>query len=167
MLVFGLSPVVSLFVMFALAYCSVYLFFFVYEELGINMHVARFEPAASAVVPYIMSLLTIVLPTMVAGIFYCWLAKRFFIGGKWLLLACAMLAVLAAMPCCSVVLSDIPGHSALRWGVLNPQSVWDLFQVVPWIFCKPQQLMQFVIPLAVGLWFLRRKGNEVRLKSVV
>jgi hypothetical protein len=163
-LVFAISPVVSLLALFCLAYCGVYVFYFAYEQLGGDINAIRHLPGASAVMPYVLSLLTIVLPAIIASSLYCWLVRRLGIGRKWLLLACIMLAVVAAMPCCSVTLSNVPGHSAFRWGVLNPQSIKDLFDVIPWIFCRPQQLMQFLVPLAIAWWFMRRKGDEVRLQ---
>jgi hypothetical protein len=114
-----------------------------------------------------MSLLTVVIPCIVASILYCRLATRLGIGKKWMLLSCAMLAVLAALPCCSVKFSPLPGQSALTWGVWNPwdpQAIRHQLSTIVWIFCQPRQLMQFLVPVAIGLWFMRRKRESGRLQ---
>jgi hypothetical protein len=33
-----------------------------------------------------------------------------------------------------------------------------------WIFCNPRSLMEFIVPLAIGWWFLRRKPDQGRLQ---
>jgi hypothetical protein len=114
--------------------------------------------------PYVLSLLTIAVPSIVASIFYCKLGHRLGIGKKWILLACMVVAVFAAMPCCSVKLSDIPGESALRWGVLNPHSITHVSEFIIWVFCRPLQLTQFLVPLAIGWWFMRRTRDQGRLQ---
>jgi hypothetical protein len=162
-LVFGVSPVVSLLGLFILAYYSVYLFFIANDQLGGNINLRRFEPAASVVMPYVLSLCTIAIPSVLASIFYCKLINRFGIGKKWILLSCVVLAVVAAIPCCSVKLSDLPGESALMWGAWNPESLGQLSQSIVWV-CRPLQLLQFLVPLATGWWFLRRNSDRRQLQ---
>jgi hypothetical protein len=33
-----------------------------------------------------------------------------------------------------------------------------------WIFCNPRSLMEFIVPLAIGWWFLRRKPDQGQLQ---
>ena len=138
------------------------------ERLGVNEHsladLSRFEPFASVVLPYAMSLLTVVIPSILASILYCRLARLLGIGKKWMLVSCVILAVLAALPICSVGLCSIPGKTALRWGVWNPGSVRHLTGFIVYTLCRPRQLMQFIVPLATGWWFMRRKHGGGRLQ---
>ena len=169
-LVFGVSPVVSLAVLFVIAYFMVLALSQVCELLGVNIQsffasISHFEPSASAVLPYVLSLLTIVIPCIFASVLYCRLARRLGLGKKWMLLSCAILALLAAIPCCSVKLSGIPGESGLRWGVWNPESIKHSFHFFVWVVCQPRQLMQFFVPLAIGWWFMRRNFSKNELQS--
>jgi hypothetical protein len=168
-LVFGVSPVALLVALFAVAFAAVLGLSEVCELLGFDIQpifasMSHFEPSASAVLPYALSLLTIVIPCVFASLLYCRLARRLGLGKKWMLLSCAILAILAAIPCCSVKLSGIPGESGLRWGVWNPESIGHSFHFFVWIVCQPRQLMQFFIPLAIGWWFMRRKHDNGRLQ---
>jgi hypothetical protein len=158
-LVFGLSPVVSFIVLSVLAaglfeLCCVRLW-------GTNLAGLRhFGPWAVPAMPYVMSLLTVVIPCILASILYCRLAWWLGIGKKWMLLSCAMLAVLGSMSYCFVNLSPLPGHHALLWGGGIPITIGQLASV----FCRPRQLLQFLVPLAIGWWFLRRKPDQGRLQ---
>jgi hypothetical protein len=174
LLVFGISPVVSFVVLIVLAYVVLLATSEVCERLGIKVQhfladLSRFEPFASTAMPYVMSLLTVVVPCILASILYCCLARRFDIGKKWALLSCVILAVLAAMPICSVKLSGVPGDSALTWGLPNfweAHGIRHLFSTIVWVVCRPRQLVQFLVPLAIGWWFMRRKHAcpSVRLR---
>jgi hypothetical protein len=171
-LVFGVSPVVSLAALFAIAYVVLFAFLEVYERIGGNVQhflagLSRFGLPASVALPYVMSLLTIVIPCILASLLYCRLARRLALGKKWMLLSCVVLALLAALPICSVKLSGIPGENALRWGVWNPwgpQGMRGLPSFLVWLLCRPRQLIQFLVPLAIGCWLLRRKRERDRLQ---
>jgi hypothetical protein len=168
-LVFGVSPVALLAALFVVAFVAVLGLSEVCELLGFDIQpffasMSHFEPSASAVLPYVLSLLTIVIPCIFASILYCRLARRLGLGKKWMLLSCAILAILAAIPCCSVKLSGIPGESGLRWGVWNPESIKHSFHFFVWVVCQPRQLMQFLVPPAIGWWFMRRKRDNGRLQ---
>ncbi len=170
--VFGVSPVVSLAALVAVVLVVVLGFVDRCEQLGIIDHIhcidgfSRFEPVASVAVPYMMSLLIVAIPCILASTFYCRLARRLGIGKKWMLLACAMLAVLAAIPYCSAKLSVIPGESALRLGALNLLNREQLFYLPVWVLRSPRQLVQFAVPLAVGWWFMRRRRDRDPLPVV-
>jgi hypothetical protein len=114
--------------------------------------------------PYVLSLLIVVIPSILASVFYCKLAKRLGLGTKWILISCVVLAATALMPICSATLSDVPGKSALRVGYWNPLYVKHLLGSIVWCFCSPRQLFQFLVPLAIGWWFVRR-NREARPQS--
>jgi hypothetical protein len=171
-LVFGVSPVVSLAALFVIAYVVVLAISEVCELLGVNIQhffadMRRFEPSASVVLPYLVSLLTVVIPCIFASILYCRLARRLGLGKKWMLLSCVILAVIATIPYCSVNLSGISGESGLRWGVWNPDSIMRLPYFIVWVVCQPRQLMQLFVPLVIGWWIVRRKHDKIRLQSAL
>jgi hypothetical protein len=114
--------------------------------------------------PYVLSLWVVVIPSILASIFYGKLAKRLGIGKKWILMSCVVLAATALMPICSARLSDIPGKSRLAVGYWNPLYIEHLVGTIVWCFCNPQQLLQFLVPLAIGWWFMRRKRNQGQLQ---
>ena len=115
-------------------------------------------------VAYLGSLLTIVIPSILASILYCWLAGRSGIGKRWMLLSCTVLALVAALPMCTAKISGTPDESWMRIGVWLPQSVGQSYNFFFWVFCRPQQLMQFLVPLAICCWFMRRTRNQCRLQ---
>ncbi len=161
--VFGVSPLVSLTALFVVAYLGVYGFCLVCKWLGLNISLTRLEPAASEILPYVLSLLTVIVPSIVASMLYCKLTKRLGIDRKWLLVACIVLAATALLPICSVKLSDVPGQSALRWGVAVPKRIGELPILIARTFSHPRQVLQFVVPLAIGWWFLRRSHGDKEL----
>ncbi len=158
-MVFGVSPVLSFLTVFTLAGG---VFELCCEQVwGDNLaDLKQYEPWASLALPYFMSLLTVVIPCILASILYCHLARWLGIGKKWMLLSCAMLAVLGSMSHCFANLSPSPGHHALLWGGGIPITIGQLASV----FCRPRQLLQFLIPLAIGWWFLRRKHDHGQLQ---
>jgi len=164
-LVFGVSPVVSLFALVALATGSMWIFDEACNRLGANTKdliagLGRFGPSASVALAYLGSLLIVVIPSILASILYCWLARRLGIGTKWILLSCAMLAVLSALFFCTAKVSAIPEENWLRLGFNSPQHISRLYGLFVWIVFSPRQLMQFLVPLVIGCWFLRCKGGQ-------
>jgi hypothetical protein len=81
-----------------------------------------------------------IVPIAVASILFCMAAKRVGLGGKWVLVACMMLAVYAATQ------SFLEIHSLEVVGTACPI------------------LAHFLVPLAVGWWFPRRKHDEGQLQ---
>jgi len=162
-LVFGLSPVVSLVALVALVMFGLWARPNSWDDplfAGLN----RIGPSASAVAAYLTSMSVVVIPSIVVSILYCWLVGRFGINKKWVLLSCTMLAVLAALPMCTAKVSLVPAESWARIGLWYPDSVGHLYYLFTWIFCHPQQLIQFIAPLAIGWWFLRRKHDQGQLQ---
>jgi hypothetical protein len=113
---------------------------------------------------YLGSLLIVLIPSILASILYCRLARRLGVGKTWMLLSCAMLAVLSALFLCTARVSAIPEENWLRLGINFPQSISHLYGTFVWIILSPRQLMQFLVPLAIGWWFLRRKHDQGQLQ---
>jgi hypothetical protein len=157
--VFGITPLASLLGLFVLAFACLYGVFMVYEQLGFNLNVKRFDPAASAVLPYVLSLLTVMIPAGLASLLYCKLIKRLGISRQWMILSSVVLAIVAITPIWTVALSDQPGQSALRCGIGSPQIIG--YTIVMY-FSSFRQWLQFLAPLCVGLWFLRQTRKQNR-----
>ena len=113
----------------------------------------RFERAASVLL-YLLSLLTVVFPCILAAIFYGKLATRLGVSRKWSLLACIVLAIAAVTVRLSLKLSDLPGHSCLMLGLVIPRHIGQLPGTICWLFGTARQLVQFLVPLVIGWWFL-------------
>ncbi len=162
-LVFGISPVVSLVALVALVMFGLRARPNSWDDplfAGLN----RIGPSASAVAAYLTSVSVVVIPSIVVSILYCWLVGRSGINKKWVLLSCTILSVLAALPSCEAKVALIPAES---WAGLRPwwpDSIGHFYYFFTRTFCNPQQLMQFLVPLAVGLWFVWRKRDEGQLQ---
>ncbi len=155
-LVFGVSPVVSLFVLCNIFGDSVFLFL---ASIGIR-HGNQLETIPSAAVISAMSLLTIIIPSAVAAILYCRLAQWVRIGRTWGLVACVILAIVASAPCYLWIGAGHPLHPLIlefRWAGLwlGVRAGW----IVP-----AQHFVQFLVPLAIGSWFMRRKHDLGQLE---
>ncbi|MGD0654372.1 MAG: hypothetical protein ABSA16_08525 [Thermoguttaceae bacterium] len=93
-----------------------------------------------------MSHLATILPVALLTISYCWCAKRFGVGKRWMLASCGVLAVIAMLSFQRVTLSDMPGNSLLTFGLGLPPSL--------------PQCVQLIVPLAIGFWFVRRTPKQ-------
>lgn len=163
LLVFGVSPILSLVGLFALALGCLIGFGEVYGRLGFDLHIAQFEPIASTVLPYVFSLMMVVIPAILADIFYCKLARRFDIDRKWMLVSFVMLAILAFLPIWTVKLSGVPHQSSIGIGLRVPQTTDEIVDQTVWYFSNLRQIFQFLTPLAVGLWLMwrtRKRADE-------
>ena len=156
-LVFGIAPLASLLGLFVLAFACLYGVFMAYEQVGLDLNVKRFDPVASAVLPYVLSLLMVVIPSCLASLFYCKLVRRLGISKRWMILSSIVLAVVAITPIWTVTLSDQPGQSVLRCGIAYPQ---DIGGVMLMYFSSFRQLLQFFAPLLIGMWFLRQTRRQ-------
>ena len=159
-LVFGLAPLASLLGLFLLAFACLYGGFTACERLGFDLKaIKQLDPAASVVLPYLLSLLMVMLPAALASLLYCKLIRRCGISRRWMILSSLVLAIVAILPIWTVSLSDQPGQSALRCGIGSPQNIAGTLVIY---FSSFQQWLQFLTPLCVGLWFLRRmhKGTQ-------
>jgi hypothetical protein len=122
------------------------------EELGDHLD-ALFGPhtfvamhlvpaAALLALAYAINLLFYLLPTVVASLLYCKLTKGFGSGRKWMVVSCTVLATFA--PMLSFRLANNAGLPiALTMCII---------------------LAQFLVPLAIGRWFMRRKHGQRQLE---
>ncbi len=100
--------------------------------------------------PFMPLLLIYVVPTVVASLFYCKLAKGFGSGRKWIVVSCLVLATFGAMQSLLQICSSSSGqHDSL--------SLW-----IGLMTCI--SLAQFLTPLAIGWWFMRRKHDQGHLQ---
>lgn len=171
-LVFGLSPIVSFVLLAALCVSGLSLFDDFEKWLGFDTeqglrNLKRFDPAASALTPYLVSLILVVIPSILASVFYCKLATRLGMGRKWFFVSCVVLAAIGMIPVCSATLSEIPGQSCLRLNCWNPLNLEHLAGSVVWCLRTPQQLLQLVVPLLVGWWFVRRSRETLPLRPAL
>jgi magnesium-transporting ATPase (P-type) len=163
LLVFGVSPVVSLVALVALVMFGLWARPNSWDDplfAGLN----RIGPSASAVAAYLTSVSVVVIPSIVVSILYCWLAGRSGINKKWVLLSSTMLAVLAALPSCEAKVALIPPESWTGLRPWWPDSIGHFYYFFTRTFCNPQQLMQFIVPLAIGGWFVWRKREQGQLQ---
>jgi hypothetical protein len=134
-LVFGVSPVVSL--IFAMI-CSL-------VAMQLFCQLARIcdEDIGSAL-PYVGSLGLIILPSVLVSVSYCELARRLGIAKKWTVIACVVVACIAALNgfCESISAS---GERYTHDGIG---------------FHSPMQLVQFLIPLWIGWCYARPERDR-------
>ena len=150
--VFGISPIMSLIGLFLL---SVALTGLITTGMGIGEG-NNLGPVASAAVSFAASFLTVVIPSILASVFYCRLAERAGVSRKWIVVSCITLAVVASGPAFWRA-----GVGARPWMF---GSCWSgLWYVRDWI-PQVQHLIQFLAPLAIGRWFLRRKHDLGQLQ---
>ena len=168
-LVFGLSPIAASFFLACLCIAAVWgvnescNWIGVDTEQGLR-NLKRFEPLASVLMPIVLSLIVVVIPSILASVFYCRLARHLALGRKWMIVSCLVLATLALMPICSARLSDSPGKSRLAIGVVNLMEPEQLLRIPKWSIHNPRQLVQLLVPLAIGCWYLRRPENSASVR---
>jgi hypothetical protein len=142
-LVFAVSPLISLVVLWS---ASLVLWPVYPTWIKENFQRGALLAWASA-----FNLLIVIIPSIVASLFYCNLARRWGLNKKWMLVSCTVLASFAAMYCFSVTAADAKGHYYLHAGGLGQ-------------FWSPIQLLHFIVPLVVGWWFMRHGRNHDQLQ---
>ena len=153
--VFGVSPIVSLIAFEAIALCLFALAVWLTGEEEASNFIRKIGFVGQELAPYVLTICTVVIPTVILSILYCKLAKRLCIRKRWMIVSCISLSAIAMLLHWSVRFSDTPGQNGLTLGLwIPPWCGW-----VPPLRC----LGQFLMPLAIGCWFLRRKRDESRL----
>jgi hypothetical protein len=96
-------------------------------------------------------LFTFVGPMVVASLLYCKLAGRSGVGRKWMVVSCIVLAACAAM-------QTLQGRNFFEFYDTNGQHhvCTGLWACVG--------LAQFLVPLGIGWWFMRRKREHGQLQ---
>ncbi|MFH0901082.1 MAG: hypothetical protein V2A73_10670 [Pseudomonadota bacterium] len=88
-----------------------------------------------------------VIPTALASLLYCHLTKGFGSGRKWMFVSCTVLATFAAMGSFRLTIHGSENSAGLPIGLTT---------------CII--LAQFLIPLAIGWWFMRHKHDQGELQ---
>jgi uncharacterized membrane protein len=150
--VFCISPIMSL---IGLSLLSVALLLLTSTCMGTGDG-NNLGPVASAAVCFAASFLMIVIPSILASVFYCRLAERAGVSRTWIVVSCITLAVVASGPA-----SWRAGVGARPW-MFGPcwSGLWYVRDWVPQV----QHLIQFLVPLVIGCWFMRRSRNHDQLQ---
>ena len=138
-LVFAISPVVSLMVLWFMLFWPILMILQLLMALAVRPLVAvGVAPAALANGSLAILLLMLVIPTAVASLLYCKITKWSGSGMRWMFISCVMLAVCAAT-------------ASLQFAtILSVQFSLSIGLRV----CI--SLTQFLMPVAIGWWFMRR-----------
>jgi hypothetical protein len=162
-LVFAVSPAIMQIVVFALTTVGVKAVVMIADRLGIFSDHERYAPPseiAVTIMSYAFSLVFLIVPTILAGLLYCKLAKRLSIGREWMVVSCIVLAAMAMLPCWYVgIRADTAGHPFVVGGPWIPfysHGCSDYYSHI-------SELVQLAAPLAIGWWFLRRKHDQNQL----
>jgi hypothetical protein len=102
--------------------------------------------ATLVAIPFMPLLLMYVVPTVVTSLLYCRLAERFGSGRKWMFVSCTVLATFAAMESFGLWINVSEDSAGFRIGL---------------VACIV--LAQFLVPLAIGWRFMRRRHDRRQL----
>jgi hypothetical protein len=136
-LVFGVSPMLTMIALFFLTLAGV-------STLVSTVRPSQVGPFKATLLCCVESLLTLVIPSIIASILYCKLAKRLGIGRRWMVTSCVVLAAIALAP-------------SYWW-----TNHWWTFGFLGWNNEPPriQHLVQLIGPLVTCWWFMRRKHDR-------
>lgn len=144
--------IASMALFFVLACLGVVAFGSICENYGVHLadekHLGGIDPAALS---WAFSLVTTILPASLLTFAYCLFAKRLNVGRKWMLASCAALALIAMLPIQSILIFDMPGKSLWSIGLGFPPSL--------------SQCIQLLVPVAIGLWFVRHNDRQASRKE--
>lgn len=145
-LMFVLLPVLSLPVLWALSIVGLVLLTKLFGiESGKVVTSSVVWQWANACVPFVVvALMTI--PVSLAAAFFCRLAHKAGVDWKWSLAACGLLAVIGGLAVTQFVLPTNVSRGALSFGFgvsTHPSA---------------SQVLQFLLPLAIGAWFAWRQA---------
>lgn len=169
-LIFGVSPVVSLIILFfltiALTCAGLNLLGRICDQFGLFGGHSGFpeelSPSALALMGYVFSLITIVLPSLFASLVFCKLGKRLGVGGRCMFVSCLVLAVIAMLPCWFVNCGPIKEFEGC-YGVHANLWIPGYYGWIPPTTIP--QLIQFLAPLTICAWFLRRGRSDVQIAA--
>lgn len=145
LLTFVLSPIVTLLMLWAAPIaCSI----LAAKALGIDSS-ADLSPAANSMMP-LVAMGYVLAPIAVAAAFYCRLATKAAVSWKWTLATCVILALIGGTAFASVTLPTAVSKGTIMFGFgvgLRP---------------RPQQWLQFALPLSIGCWAIYRQMSPGR-----
>ncbi|MGA2797245.1 MAG: hypothetical protein ABSE63_06700 [Thermoguttaceae bacterium] len=152
-LVFAVSPILSLIALSMLILVGLVLLNGICSWLGFKILDAKpIGELGSIIINYLMSSLIIITPAIIANVLYCKIAKGLSLGRKWMCVSCVMIAVTASLAFIQVKFSSVPGNNVLTLGI-----------GIPWLngwIPSFSQILQFIVPLGIGCWFMRNKRDH-------
>lgn len=118
-------------------------------------------PFIVEILRYAFSLFTIIIPALIASIVFCKLSKWLGMGRKWMLVSCVALAITAVFFSCNIGMSvDAETRHSLQLGFAVPG-------ISRWLHALTGlQVVQALVPLSIGCWFLRRYAGEQESVSI-
>jgi hypothetical protein len=157
-LVFAVSPAVSLILVFGLmalgarTVCCTW--------LGVTGNEVRATPPGPLellATECLFSLLFVVIPVILTTVAYGKLVQWSGVARTWMVVSCGVLAAMV-IPCWHARAIELAGHP----GVLCALWIPGLHGWIPPSVCGP--LLQLLVPLAIGWWFLRRRRDQGQLQ---
>jgi len=146
--VFGISPMVAMVAVFVLACFGVIAFGGFCEKCGVRLadhdYFGGLDPVALS---WFFSFVTTIVPAALLTMLYCRCVKRLKVSRRWMLVSCAVVALVAMLPIQNILLSDEPGKSLWSIGLELPPNLL--------------QCIQLLVPLTIGLWFVRRTSEKI------
>jgi hypothetical protein len=150
-LLFAVSPIAA---MIALEAAALLLIVAAAELIGENTLFSfthRLGAFGQTTVPYVLTFITVVVPSVALCILYCKLGKRLGMKKGWMFASCAVVSFMAMCIFWSASFSNMPGQNRLACGLgFTLGGDW-----IPLL----RSLCQFIIPLAVGWGYIRRQGK--------
>ena len=140
--VFAPSPVVAFIILWFVAFAFLGM---AAIGLGYGGDFTQVGTAGRSIFLCVMALATLILPAVLLCALYGRAAKRVRAKSKWAYVSCVLLATLAGA--CHYQLGPVDSKLCLDFG-----------------FYSIAQLSQFLVPLAIGLWFVRRTRDHGRLQ---
>lgn len=150
-LAFVVMPVVTLPLLWA---ASILAFIFGAKALGFDSEAltasAEMSRRMELTLPFVVMAMLLA-PIAAAAIGFCRLAVNAALSWKWILTACAILAVVGGMATANVALptANSMGTASFGFGVNWHPSA--------------QQLLQFALPLSIGCWVIYRQLSRCRI----
>ncbi len=147
-LMFVLMPVLSLPILW---FSKIALVILLIKTLGIeegkvDIHSTVWR-SADAALPYLMVAMT-AMPVAIAATCFCMLARRADVNWKWLLAACGVLAIVGCAGMAQITLPTATSTGSLSFGLG--------YSAHP----SPLQMLQFLVPLAIGGWAIWRQVSS-------
>lgn len=148
-LVFAVSPVLTMPTLFYLAVLVGWAIVSTFNFVGVNVNFRPYQvgPFKATLLCWVESLLAVVIPSIIASILYCKLAKRLGIGRRWMVASCAVLAAIALVP-----------------GFFWTNDFWCVGLLGLSALPRIQHLVQLIGPLVICWWFMRRTHSPARLQ---
>lgn len=119
------------------------------ETSGLSKEITPFL----TIVAHVLITAIVLAPATALAALYSWLARRTIKAQRWTIASCAILAAATAMVHHTMHVSDEPGKSTIMLGILFGGEIG---------VASISQVVQFAVPLGIGLLFLLRQAKRDR-----